>query len=99
MLSDSMALAIRCLMKRVMGMTSCVEWNSGLGGAPDDVANRDFLRDQAELEEAVRDRLLGLDDLLRHRADHERSAIGGYGLHLQRHARHRGERTCHHVAM
>src|SRR6266581_3748965 len=73
MLRDSMALAIRRLMKRFMVRSSAligmIFGNSGLGMAPDDVANRDPLRDQAELEEAVGHSLLGIDDLLRHRTD------------------------------
>ena len=75
----------------------CVEWNgcSGiqrLGMAPDDVANHDRLRDQAELEEAIGDGLLGLDDLLGHRTDRERRAVGRDGLDFERNAGHRGER-------
>src|SRR3954469_24133717 len=99
MLSDSMALAIRRRMKRFMGMASCVEWISDLGVAPDDVPDGDLLRDQTELEEAVGDGLLGFDDPLRYRTDRERGAVGRDGLDFQRHAGHRGKRSCDCVAM
>src|SRR3954453_22268621 len=100
---DSTALVIQRLMKRFMTKSSAFNGmafrNSALRTAPDDVANRDPLRDQAELEETIRDGLLGLDDRLRHRPDRERGAVRRNGLDFQWDARHRGECTGHRVAV
>src|SRR5687768_10627717 len=103
MARDSMALAIRRLMKRFMMTSSALNGmafrNSALGMAPDDVANSDPFRDQAELEEAIGDSLLDIDDLVCHRADRKRRAVGRDGLHFQRNTGHRGKRIGYRVAV
>src|SRR5262245_14098694 len=85
---ESTALAIQRRMKRFMDDIPL--WSSALGVTPDDVAHGDRLRNQAELVEAIGDRLLRRDDLFGDRPDQERSAVGRDGLDLERHARHRG---------
>ena len=58
----------------------------------DSVADHDRLRNQAELEEAVGDCLLGIDDAVRHRTDREGRAICRDDLDFERNAGHRGQR-------
>ena len=69
-------------------------WDQVWAGRQTMSLHDDLLRDQAELVEAVGNRLLGGDDLVGHRADRERSAVRRDGLNLERHAGHRGERAC-----
>src|SRR3981189_3510045 len=92
MLRDSMALVTRRLMKRFMTISVVskefywIFWISALRIAPDDVANRDLLRDQSEPEETIGDALLGRNDVLGDRADRERRTVGGNGLDIGRKA-------------
>src|SRR6202022_471048 len=103
MLIDSIALVIQRRTKRVMvtssGLIGIGGMRSGLRVAPDDVADRDLLRDEPELEEAVGHALLGRDDVVGDRADRERRAVGGDGLDVKGNAGDGTERSCNLVAV
>src|SRR6266702_3326219 len=102
MLTDSTALVIQRRTKRVMtssGLIMIAGMRSGLGVTPDDVADRDLLWDQAELEEAIGYALLGRDDVVRDRLDRERRAVGGDGLDIKGNAGDSTERSRHLVAV
>src|SRR5882724_10571112 len=100
MLTDSTALVIQRRMKRVMMTSSALVFRiSGLRVTPDDVADHDLLRNQAELEEAIGHALLGRNDIVGDRPDRERGTVGGDGLDIQGNTGDGAERFRYLVAM